>query len=104
MLSCPATPYRSHGATPKATWAPPEPTSLVWYGFPVVLASEPTFVNRRRYLRVPVSVHFPVQDVVPETGVRTALFLLLRGEFTDRAFARASKKSCASIPKTTLGP
>lgn len=65
-------------------------------------------MNGRRYLRVPVSVHFAVQDVVPETGVhyelRTALFLLLRGEFTDRAFARASKKSCASIPKTTLGP
>ena len=90
MLSCPAKPYRSHGATPKATGARPGPTRFVWYPFPVVLASEPTVVNGRRYLRAPVSVHFPVQDVVPETGVhyelRTALFLLLRGEFTDRAF------------------
>ena len=56
----------------------------------MVAEPESTVVNGRRYLRVPVPVHFPEEELVPEGGLhfelRTALFLLLHGEFAGRAF------------------
>jgi hypothetical protein len=44
----------------------------------------------RSYLRAPVPLHFPTDEEVPEGGVhlelRTALYLILRGELAGRAF------------------
>jgi hypothetical protein len=52
-------------------------------------------VNGHRYLRAPVPIDFPEGEVVPEGGVhfelRTALFLLLHGEYAGRAFVGADQ-------------
>jgi hypothetical protein len=70
----------------------------------------------RRYVRPPEPLHFPESEQVPETGIhlllRTELFLLVRevlGErgavgseqfvYWDPSGARASTRSCASIPR-----
>jgi hypothetical protein len=78
------------GRADEATRASRSPTDPLCYPFSVVSRAESVIVNGRRYLRAPVPVHFPVQEIVPEGGVhlelRTALFLLLRAEFAGRAF------------------
>ena len=62
----------------------------LWYAFPVVAEPFEAHPSGRRYLRTPVRIDFPVEELVPETGVhlelRTALFLVLRGELAGRAF------------------
>ena len=90
MLSCLAGAWRSRDGAGNATEPDSGPTFGLWYPSLVVQAPETAIVNGRRYLRAPVPIHFPVQDVMPESGVhlevRTALFLLLRTEFAGRAF------------------
>ena len=87
-------PQKPQAITPKrsrrATSPHPGPTLLACYPPDVGASPESPLVNGRRYLRAPVPVHFPEGDVVPEGGLhfelRTALFLVLRGELAGRAF------------------
>src|SRR5687767_12382520 len=90
MLSCPKGAWRSRNAAGKATGPAPGPTMALWYAFPVVAEPFEAHSSGRRYLRAPVRIDFPVEELAPETGVhlelRTALFLVLRGELSRRAF------------------
>jgi Uma2 family endonuclease len=64
----------------------------------------------RRYLRPPSPLHFPVQDIVPETSLhlrlRTALFLVIERELRGRAFVGSDQFLywAPTDPKACLSP
>src|SRR5262245_18065560 len=66
--------------------------------------------TRRRYLRSPAPLFFPVEELVPETNVhlrvRTALFLVLDRELRGRAFVGSDQFLYwdATAPKACLAP